>query len=80
MDDAKKVTYAAELSFVDDAGGKCVNRKEGFDSVEEATEWLGGRITNVMLYWSKLNPWGIRVYAEVSNDSFCDCYEIKMGM
>lgn len=82
----KMDTYKGYVSYDLPDGGKCVCEHGGFSSVKDATEWVSGIITNIMLNWGKINENGLDVHAEVCDEGseggvgFTDTYDLSIGI
>lgn len=71
--------YKAYVGY-DVDGGTCAYKKDGFDNVDEATEWAFARMTNIALHYGEIAPYGgLKVDAEITADCYCDSYSLVCG-
>ena len=73
------MVYMAYVGY-DFNGGRCEYKRDYFNSVREATEWAFSCMTNIALHWGEIAPdGGLKVYAEVTADGYCDSYNLVCG-
>lgn len=75
-------TYNAMVTYVKTTEKTHKGVEYHFDTVEEATEWIAGKLSWLVMNWAKFDPNGIIVAAEVYNEEigFSDLYELKCGL
>lgn len=74
-------TYKARIFYVYPKGELNNITKEGFSTVEDATEWLSKKIGYFMLHWAEIDPNGLSIVAEVYDGiTFSDLYTLKCGL
>ena len=74
--------YKASVSFTDKDGDKTTIERGGFESSSLASAWVAEKFARLICSWSELNPDGIYVEAEISqeNTDFLDLFTMQCGM
>lgn len=75
------MTYKGCVSYKNSCGHKYTCECSGFETVEDATMWVGEQFAHLMLNWGEIDEEGIVVNAEVcdENGGFSDLYTLRCG-